>query len=39
MMGSMASMALETQIQGIRAAIHTAMTVQQDLLEHAGQLH
>ena len=35
----MASMALETQIQGIRTAIHTAMTVQQDLQEHAGQLH
>lgn len=35
----MASMALDTQIQGIRTAIHTAMTVQQDLLEHAGQLH
>lgn len=35
----MASMALETQIQGIHTAIHTAMTVQQDLLEHAGQLH
>ena len=35
----MASMALETQVQGIRTAIHTAMTVQQDLLEHAGQLH
>jgi pyroglutamyl-peptidase len=35
----MASMSLETQIQGIRTAIHTAMTVQQDLQEHAGQLH
>ena len=35
----MASMALDTQIQGIRTAIHTAMTVQQDLQEHAGQLH
>ena len=35
----MASMALDTQIQGIRTAIHTAMTVQQDLLENAGQLH
>jgi len=35
----MASMALETQIQGIRTAIHTAMTVQQYLQEHAGQLH
>ena len=35
----MASMALETQVQGIRTAIHTAMTVQQDLHENAGQLH
>ena len=34
-----ASMALETQVQGIRTAIHTAMTVQQDLHENAGQLH
>lgn len=35
----MASMALETQVAGIREAIRTAMTVQQDLLENAGQLH
>ena len=35
----MASMALETQVTGIREAIRTAMTVQQDLLENAGQLH
>lgn len=35
----MASMALDTQVQGIRAAIHTAMTVKQDLQENAGQLH
>lgn len=35
----MPSMALETQVQGLRAAIHTAMTVQQDLHENAGQLH
>lgn len=35
----MASMALETQVQGIRRAIHTAMTVQEDLQENAGQLH
>ena len=35
----MASMALETQVQGIRSAIQTAMTVQEDLQEHAGQLH
>lgn len=35
----MASMALDTQVQGIRSAIHTAMTVQQDLQENAGQLH
>ena len=35
----MASMALETQVQGIRSAIHTAMTVQEDLQENAGQLH
>lgn len=33
------SMTLETQLQGMRIAIHTAMTVQQDLLESAGQLH
>lgn len=35
----MASMALEAQVAGIREAIRTAMTVQQDLLENAGQLH
>lgn len=35
----MASMALKTQIDGIREAIYTAMTVQQDLQENAGQLH
>ncbi|WP_312587774.1 pyroglutamyl-peptidase I [Comamonas terrigena] len=35
----MASMALDLQVQGIRAAIHTAMTVEQDLQENAGQLH
>ncbi|WP_417283945.1 pyroglutamyl-peptidase I [Comamonas sp.] len=35
----MASMALEAQISAIREAIRTAMTVQQDLRENAGQLH
>jgi len=33
------SMTLQTQLQGIRIGIHTAMTVQQDLIESAGQLH
>ena len=35
----MPSMALETQVAGIREAIRTAMTVQDDLRENAGQLH
>lgn len=35
----MPCMALETQVQGIRAAIQAALTVQQDLHETAGQLH
>ncbi|MEX8194144.1 pyroglutamyl-peptidase I [Comamonas guangdongensis] len=35
----MPSMALPTQIEGIREAIRTALTVHQDLRETAGQLH
>lgn len=35
----MPSMGLEVQVQGIRAALHAAMTVQHDLQETAGQLH
>jgi pyroglutamyl-peptidase len=35
----MASMALETQVKGMREAIRTAMTTKEDLRENAGQLH
>lgn len=35
----MPSMALELQVKGIEVALHTALTVQQDLVETAGQLH
>ncbi|WP_370678823.1 pyroglutamyl-peptidase I [Comamonas sp. GB3 AK4-5] len=38
-MPGMASMALSTQVEAIRAAIHTAMTTKEDLRENAGQLH
>lgn len=38
-MPGMASMALETQVKGMREAIRTAMTTKEDLRENAGQLH
>ncbi|MDR3003050.1 MAG: pyroglutamyl-peptidase I [Acidovorax sp.] len=38
-MPGMASMALETQVKGMREAIRTTMTVKEDLRETAGQLH